>query len=84
MAVQPYSVICYIYISREYWDLDSVICIQSIDVQSVVFANDRIYYGLQVAFVCLQITPFHYHYADSSEDIELTKCLSCICCRVCV
>ena len=29
------------YISREHWDLVSII-----DVQSVVFANDRIHYGL--------------------------------------
>ena len=49
----------------------------------MVFANDRIHYGLQVVFVCLQITPSHYHhYADSSEGIELIKCLSGICCRV--
>ena len=73
------------YISREHWDFVSIICVQSIDVQSMVFANDRIPYGLQVVFFCLQITPSHYHhYADSSECIELIKCLSCICCRVCV
>ena len=29
------------YISREHWDLVSII-----DVQSMVFANDRIHYGL--------------------------------------
>ena len=73
------------YISREHWDLVSIICVQSIDVQSMVFANDRIHYGLQVVFVCLQITPSHYHhYADSSRGIELIKCLSGICCWVCV
>ena len=34
-------------------------------------------------FVCLQITPSHYHhYEDLSESIELLKCLSGICCRV--
>ena len=81
-----YHILSYItYISREHWDLVSIICVQSIDVQSMVFANDRIHYGLQVVFVCLQITPSHYHhYADSSEGIELIKCLSGICCRVCV
>ena len=84
MVVLPYSVIYDIYIS-EHWDLVSIICVQFIDVQSMVFANDRIHYGLQVVFVCLQITPSHYHhYADSSEGIELIKCLSGICCRVCV
>ena len=68
------------YISREYRDLVSNICVQSFDVQSMVFANDRIHYGLEVVFVCLQITPSHYHhYADSSEGIELIKCLSGIC-----
>ena len=73
------------YISREHWDLDSIICVQSINVQSMVFANHRIHYGLQVVFVCFQITPSHYHhYADSSEGIELIKCLSGICCRVCL
>ena len=34
-------------------------------------------------FVCLYITPSHYHHcANLSEDIELIKCLSDICCRV--
>ena len=67
MVVLPYSVIYYIYISREHWDLVSIICVHSIDVQSMVFANDRMHYGLQVVFVCLQIAPYHYHnYTDSS------------------
>ena len=40
----------------------------------MVFANDPIHYGLQVVFVCLQITPSYYHhYADLSEGIELIK-----------
>ena len=73
------------YVSREHWDFVSIICVQSIDVQSMVFANDRIHYGLQVMFVCSPITPSNYHhYADSSESIELIKCSSGICCRVCV
>ena len=51
----------------------------------MVFANDRIHYGLLGVFVCLQITPSHYHhYADLSEGIGLLKCLSGICCRVCL
>ena len=77
MVVLAYSVIyyIYIYIYRDHWDFVSIICVQPIDVQSMVFANDRIHYGLQVVFVCLQITPSHYHhYADSSEGIELIKC----------
>ena len=66
--------------SREHRDLVSII-----DVQSMVFANNRIHYGLQVVFVCLQTTPSHYHhYAELSESIELLKCLSGIWCRVCV
>ena len=84
MVVWPYMS-SITYKSREHWDLVSIICFQSIDVQSMVFANDRIHYGLLVMFVCLQITPSHYHnYADSSEGIELIKCLSGICCLVCV
>ena len=46
------------HLSPDHWDLVSVIDVQSIDVQSMVFANDRIHYGLQVVFVWLQITPF--------------------------
>ena len=35
-------------------------------------------------FVCLYITPSHYHHcANLSEDIELIKCLSDTFCRVC-
>ena len=68
------------YISWEHWDL-----VYIIDDLSMVFANDRIHYGLQVVFVCLQITPSHYHhYVDLSEGIELLKCLSGVCCRVLV
>ena len=68
------------YVSREHWDPVSIT-----DVQSMVFANNRMHYDLYVAFVCLQITPSHYHhYADLSEGIELLKWLSGICCQVCV
>ena len=39
---------------------------------------------LQIVFVCLYITPSHYHHcANLSEDIELMKCLSDIFCPVC-
>ena len=73
------------YIFREHWGLVSIIDVQSIDVQSMAFANDRIHYGLQVVFVCFQIASSHYHhYTGLSEGIELIKCLSGICCRVCV
>ena len=34
------------------------------------------------SFVRLQITPSHYHHADLSDGIELTKWLSGICCWV--
>ena len=34
-------------------------------------------FGLQIIFVCLYITPSHYHHcANLPEDIELTKCLN--------
>ena len=47
-------------------------------------ANSRIRLGLQIVFVCLYITPSHYHHcANYSEDIELIKCRSDIFCRVC-
>ena len=40
-------------------------------------ANSRIRFCLQIVFVCLYITPSHYHhFANLSEDIELMKCLS--------
>ena len=75
MVVLPYSVFYYIYISGTLGHCFNYLC--SVYWWSVyVFANDRIHYGLQVVFVCLQITPSHYHhYADSSEGIELIKCL---------
>ena len=57
------------YISREHWDFVSII-----DDQFMVFANDRIHYGLQVVSVRLQITPSHYHhYADLSWRLWTTN-----------
>ena len=53
-------------------------------VQFMMSANDRIRFVLKVVFVCLYITPSHYHHcANLSEDIELIKCLSYKFCRVC-
>ena len=53
-------------------------------VQFMMSANSRIRFGLHIVFVCLYITPSHYHHcANLSEDIELIKCLSDIFCRVC-
>ena len=47
--------------------------------------NNRIRFVLKVVFVCLYITPSHYHHcANLSEDIELIKCLSDIFCPVCI
>ena len=44
-------------------------------------ANSRIRLGLQIVFVCLYITPSHYHHcANLSEVIELIKCMSDIFC----
>ena len=52
-------------------------------VQFMMSANSRIRFGLQIVFVCLYITPSHYHHcANLSADIELIKCLSDIICRV--
>ena len=53
-------------------------------VQFMMSANIRIRFSLQIVLVCLYSTPSHYHYcANSSEGIELIKCLSDIFCRVC-
>ena len=53
-------------------------------VQFMMRANSWIRFGLQIVFVCFNITPSHYHCANLSEDIEPIKCLSDIFCRVCV
>ena len=46
-------------------------------VQFMMSANSRIRFGLQIVFVCLYITPSHYHHCvNLSADIELIKCLS--------
>ena len=43
-------------------------------VQLMMSANIRIRFGLQIVFVCLYITPPHYHHcANLSEGIELIK-----------
>ena len=48
-------------------------------------ANSRIHFGLNIVFVYLYITPYHYHHSvNLSEDIEPIKCLADIFCRVCV
>ena len=53
-------------------------------VQFMMSSNSRMHFGLQIVFVCLYITSYHYHHcANLSEDIELIKCLSDIFCRVC-
>ena len=76
--------ICYIisliaFTFRENWDFAF-----SIVLQYMMSANSRIRFGLQMMFVCLYITPSHYHHcANLSEDIEFLKCLSDIFCRVC-
>ena len=50
----------------------------------MISSNSRMRFDLQIVFVCLYITPSHYHHcANLSEDIELIKCLSDIFCRVC-
>ena len=75
MVVLSYSVIYYIYPGTlrpffHYW------C----SVYGICNWSDTL-----IVSVCLLITPSHYHhYADVSEGIELLKCWSGICCRVCV
>ena len=56
----------------------------TIIVQVMMSANNRIRFVLKIVFVCLSITPYHYHNcANLSEDIELIKWLSDVFCRVC-
>ena len=51
-------------------------------VQFMMSANNRIRFVLKIVFVCLYITPSHYHHcANLSEDFELIKHLSDIFCR---
>ena len=60
------------YTFRENWDSVFIII-----VQFMMSANSWKRFGLKIVFVCLYITPSHYHHcANLSEDIELVKCLS--------
>ena len=53
-------------------------------VQFIMSSNNWVRFGLLIAFVCLYVTPSHYHHcANLSEYIELIKYLSDIFCRVC-
>ena len=57
-----------------------------IDVQSMVCANVRIHYGLQVVLVWLQVTPSRYHYyaliwRHWNIKMSVTYILSSICLR---
>ena len=53
-------------------------------VQFMMSANSRLRFGFRLVFICLYITPSHYHHcANISEAIELIKCLSDIFCRMC-
>ena len=67
------------YTFRKNWDFVFIII-----VHLMISANNWICYGLPTVFVCLYITPSHYHHcANLSVNIELMKCLSDIFCRVC-
>ena len=66
------------YTFRENWHFVLIII-----VQFMMSANSRIRYGLQIVFVCLYITPSHYHHcANLSVDIELMKLLPDIFCKI--
>ena len=57
------------YTFRENWDFVLIII-----VQFMISANSLIRYGLQIVFVCLYITPSHYHHcANLSVDIEFME-----------
>ena len=67
------------YTLRENWDFVFIIF-----VQSMINANSRIRYGLQIVFVWLYITPSYYHHsANLSVDIERMQCLPDMFYRVC-
>ena len=57
MFVISYSVTYCIYIPEKNWDFVLIII-----VQFLMSANSQIRYGLQIVFVCLYITPSHYHH----------------------
>ena len=74
--------VCYIIYHNTFRENRDFVFI--IFVQFMMSANSWIRFGWLVVFVCLFITPSHYHhFVNSSEDIELIKCLSNIFCRVC-
>ena len=78
MFVTSYSVTYCVYISEKPGFIYIII------VQFLMSSNSQMRFGVQIIFVCLYITPSHYHhYTDLSDDIELIKCLSDIFCRVC-
>ena len=55
-----------------------------ITAQFMMIENSRLRFGVRVVFVCLYITPSHYHHcANLSDGTELIKCLSDLFCRVC-
>ena len=58
------------------WDFCYIIFCHVLHIYSGKIANNRKRYDLQIVFVCLSITPSHYHHcANLSVDIELIKCL---------
>ena len=68
----------YRYISRGIWVL-FLLLLWSL----VMYANNRVHYGLMVVLICFHITlPHYHHYVDLSEGIELLKCLSSTFCRL--
>ena len=76
-----YIIFCYLLHIHSGENRESVFIII---VQFMMSANSRTRFGLKIAFAYLYITPSHYHHcANLSEDSELIKCLSDICCRVC-
>ena len=77
MFVTSYSVTYCIYIPGKLGFCSQHYC------AVMMSANIRIRYGLQIVFVCLYITPSHYHNCENlSVDIDLMKCLPDIFCRV--
>ena len=53
----PHNLSFIVYTFRETWEFVFI----SI-VQFMMSVNSRIHFGLQILFVCLYITPSHYHH----------------------
>ena len=85
-AVLPVASYIYIYIYiyiYMYMYKCHINCV-FVTVQSMMYVNDKLHYGLTIVLLCLQLTIYlDHHYTDSTVGLKHTKCLLGIFCRVC-